>query len=645
MKYLIFLTSLNLLAASGSLMVPPDLYELGLVENKGIYERIREGYERVQKGIQSILDVSFMSPKRKFKELLVLEEDPIKHYEQVIQKQSPGKKCGFLNLALHQPEALQEDFEAELERLENLEKSGENLNSQQRYYLELLRTYFSVNSRVFLEKPAMQKQVFVEKIPVFLIPIGPVLQAVYAELQSWNAAHPDHTIDEHMLDSFNKTGPPYLGRMSALLCRTISSKLNLNVGARKITEILDTNRFSATHVFGTMILLDRYFSKSENNYSVEQPDLVLVFLYVSEMVVGKKSSSRTQILEGYRIKEEDFDHILISILSKIGFNFYLPSVQLKSLWVALLKNDQELANQIYDQILFSRPIQLVQSSIYSTDNTNFQKISTGAYGRVYRSNSEVVKVLIPSSQTPVRLKEDFFCEVCLGFGIESPHLARFSNLCYFDEQGVRRIGIVMPYYGQNMRDFLLRSRSQPFHPRKYMRQIFEALECLHEKGWMHGDLKAANIFIDERTGKLRLGDFGLSWLVGHAVMGGRGELQTLHYRAPEIYRNSQDWRRSSDIFAAGVIMAELALGGQEHFFYKSGQDFSTAKENILSCAAYLSGDTNLGSQWAAVFANLKVRLGNPGYRVLLKMLDPNPDTRITASEALHDPYFTAPLPL
>lgn len=79
MKYLIFLTSLNLLAASGSFMVRPRLPELGFVENKGIYERIREGYERVQKGIQSILDVSFMSPKRKFKELLVLEEDPIKH--------------------------------------------------------------------------------------------------------------------------------------------------------------------------------------------------------------------------------------------------------------------------------------------------------------------------------------------------------------------------------------------------------------------------------------------------------------------------------------------------------------------------------------------------------------------------------------
>ena len=73
---------------------------------------------------------------------------------------------------------------------------------------------------------------------------------------------------------------------------------------------------------------------------------------------------------------------------------------------------------------------------------------------------------------------------------------------------------------------------------------------------MHRDLKPQNLLID-RTGALKLADFGLARAFGVPVRAYTHEVVTLWYRAPEILLGSRDYSTPVDIWSAGCIFAEM----------------------------------------------------------------------------------------
>lgn len=85
--------------------------------------------------------------------------------------------------------------------------------------------------------------------------------------------------------------------------------------------------------------------------------------------------------------------------------------------------------------------------------------------------------------------------------------------------------------------------------------VARALAALHAKGWVHGDLAASNVMIDE-TGEAKLVDLGLARRTGEA----RPEVAgTPGYLAPEAALPGEA-SATSDVYGWAVVVAECALG-------------------------------------------------------------------------------------
>ncbi len=76
---------------------------------------------------------------------------------------------------------------------------------------------------------------------------------------------------------------------------------------------------------------------------------------------------------------------------------------------------------------------------------------------------------------------------------------------------------------------------------------------------LHRDLKPQNLLINKK-GDLKLADFGLARAFGIPVRSYSNEVVTLWYRAPDVLMGSRQYSTSIDLWSAGCILAEMAIG-------------------------------------------------------------------------------------
>lgn len=98
------------------------------------------------------------------------------------------------------------------------------------------------------------------------------------------------------------------------------------------------------------------------------------------------------------------------------------------------------------------------------------------------------------------------------------------------------------------------STMPPGQIKGYVKQLFEALQWCHSKHIMHRDVKPENVLVT-RDNVLKLADFGLAR--EHVANYGNftKQVQTRWYRAPELFMNCSDYGPSTDVWAAGCVMA------------------------------------------------------------------------------------------
>ncbi|PSK56735.1 Mitosis inhibitor protein kinase wee1 [Elsinoe australis] len=109
----------------------------------------------------------------------------------------------------------------------------------------------------------------------------------------------------------------------------------------------------------------------------------------------------------------------------------------------------------------------------------------------------------------------------------------------------------------NLKDFLsqtgYKARLDDFRIWKILLELTMGVKTIHDAGYIHLDLKPANIFIDWE-GVLKIGDFGMaSTWPAPPHLDGEGDRE---YIAPEVLSGRFD--KPADIFALGMIMLEIA---------------------------------------------------------------------------------------
>ncbi|BAS83926.1 Os03g0319400, partial [Oryza sativa Japonica Group] len=155
--------------------------------------------------------------------------------------------------------------------------------------------------------------------------------------------------------------------------------------------------------------------------------------------------------------------------------------------------------------------------------------------------------------------------------------------------------------------------------RKYFQQLINAVDYCHSRGVYHRDLKLENLLLDA-SGNLKVSDFGLSALTEQVKADGllHTTCGTPNYVAPEVIEDRGYDGAAADIWSCGVILYVLLAG------FLPFED-----DNIIALYKKISEAQFTCPSWFSTGAK----------KLITRILDPNPTTRITISQILEDPWF------
>lgn len=154
-----------------------------------------------------------------------------------------------------------------------------------------------------------------------------------------------------------------------------------------------------------------------------------------------------------------------------------------------------------------------------------------------------------------------------------------------------------------------------------MKQILSCLEYCHSQNIVHLDIKPENLIFesDEPGALLKLIDFGTSTFYSHdesLTM----KIGTPAYMAPEVMK--QNYNEKCDVWSCGVILYVL-LSGMLPF---GGDTEKEIQQSVLNDELSFSDE-----EWIFVSGEAK--------SFLRRLLDKNPATRYSASQALKDMWM------
>ncbi|XWS18518.1 hypothetical protein CRYUN_Cryun32bG0050600 [Craigia yunnanensis] len=183
-----------------------------------------------------------------------------------------------------------------------------------------------------------------------------------------------------------------------------------------------------------------------------------------------------------------------------------------------------------------------------------------------------------------------------------------------------KIYFVMEYVrGGELFNKVAKGRFKEDVARKYFQQLISAVNFCHARGVYHRDLKPENLLLDEK-GNLKVSDFGLSAVsdqirqdgLFHTLCG------TLAYVAPEVLARKGYDAKKVDIWSCGVILFVLMAGHLPFHDHNIMAMYKKIYKGEFRCPRWFSPEL---------------------IRLLSKLLDTNPETRLTIPEIMENSWF------
>ncbi|THG08193.1 hypothetical protein TEA_014368 [Camellia sinensis var. sinensis] len=245
---------------------------------------------------------------------------------------------------------------------------------------------------------------------------------------------------------------------------------------------------------------------------------------------------------------------------------------------------------------------------------NFAKVY---YGRNLKSGQSVaIKVIDKEKVLKVGLIDQTKREISTMGLVKHPNVVQLYEVMATKT----KIYFIMEYAkGGELFHKVAKGKLKEDIARKYFQQLICAVDFCHGRGVYHRDLKPENLLLDE-NGTLKVTDFGLSALAESKRQDGllHTTCGTPSYVAPEVIcRKGYDGVKA-DIWSCGVILFVLLAGYLPFHDSNLMEMYRKISKANYKCPNWFPSDVR---------------------RLLCRILDPNPYTRISIAKIMENPWF------
>ncbi|CAM8979803.1 unnamed protein product [Rhodiola kirilowii] len=254
-------------------------------------------------------------------------------------------------------------------------------------------------------------------------------------------------------------------------------------------------------------------------------------------------------------------------------------------------------------------------------------LGTGTFAKVYHARnlqngkSVAMKVVGKEKVIKVGMTEQVKREISVMKMVKHPNIVELHEVMaskskiYFAMELVR---------GGELFSKIAKGRLREDVARVYFQQLISAVDFCHSRGVYHRDLKPENLLLDD-DGNLKVTDFGLSAFTEHLKQDGllHTTCGTPAYVAPEVIGKKGYDGAKADLWSCGVILYVLLAG------FLPFQD-----DNLVSMYRKIYRGDFKCPPWFSSEAR----------RLVTKLLDPNPNTRITSSKIIESSWFRKSIP-